>query len=1170
MSMPAKAESKISIPKAFERGNYALVAARGETNDWRSHAAKAMLADHPEAIAVLEREPGESARYHLGVLHFLDGDDDKAIDVLKTCHLAEARRLRSLIEKPTIHVLAQMPWFRRAPHNLLAGARCDDKFRIRNVSFHEDDTPNRPGASIWDFVDRNDPPDLYFCSMLEWHVIPENIYELDCPLIGMTTDYDVLIQTVHPWLSAFDLLVTTDPGQWDQLSRITNRSVVTYPRCFTLSPELADLPGPDRELDLLLSGTIAHPYHLDRSAFLCEVLRQTDISVRMVQGFLSDAAYQTLLGQAKTVYSYLRVPGGMPTRALEALSMGCAVVVQEGSTLSLFFDEKTGVTTYPSTPEGLIEAIRKVRDEWERFGPAAQEGARLVRRSFDQAKVGSRLLRFMAFLGSRAQQTRTREALRYKRPIVSKGAVAGSDSNQVALRKRAYADLSTVFREKPGAGPLIDMARELILEHAYASRLSEAESTQDLPTRPLIDEALKLSSTGMAVFGDSLVLRFNAVRAGYYFGRPGQRREAMTLARETVAQEHHRWKADRFDDVLPWDFYSQDFNYRDYIECTLEEMGRGGDQEPLRIRLILASLSHLLARDSGSLEDARRAVDLDPGFPYYRLLLAERLLTQGDADNRMEARHHLENLADGTVVFSEVAHLLEHLQMEDPIPTEDFVRLVTPARRYEDFTYTIEKLDEENASRSTDEPTKTYEEKRCIEISILIPYCETMTSLEETLRLLCLQDRSDRCQLIVASPRDAGKKQPLLEQRGVSEHLGIFADVLVVEQPAAFQERGASAVEALQACARQARAPLLIVARPGQQFVRGGLRKLWRAIDSMNDVDVVYADYRRLSSVDLSSSLAKSLSLHKGRDFSRWALFAADIIGPAAIWRRHLLTAQDFDPDFGSAAEYAFFLAASAHASFSYLEREIALVWGPTGELYCEGRRPLEVCRRRYWCSNWGEVPSRARLRALPSEFERMGLVLEASLHREIGNLSDRVFDAVESLAGLITTAILEGDSPLALAALASCRYVAPSLAAPHLAEGRLLEAIGRDDEAAKAYEIAASATPYRTAGLTKRGLLQHRQGDLRGAIESLEVALSEKVSSPFARDSVLCANLGALWLISDKPGRAEEYYRSAIAVDSDDPEAYRGLAAALARQGKETGSRDVLARAHALAPQWN
>ena len=67
--------------------------------------------------------------------------------------------------------------------------------------------------------------------------------------------------------------------------------------------------------------------------------------------------------------------------------MGCALVVQKGSVLTLYAGEEEGVLTYEFEALNLVPAIRRILDHWPEFEVRARRGAKVIRREFALSRV---------------------------------------------------------------------------------------------------------------------------------------------------------------------------------------------------------------------------------------------------------------------------------------------------------------------------------------------------------------------------------------------------------------------------------------------------------------------------------------------------------------------------------------------------------------------------------------------------------------------------------------------------------------------------------------------------------------------------------------------------------------------------------------------------------------
>lgn len=564
----------------FAAGNYTTVAMAGSPERWETYAAMGLIGKTQAAIDGLSRFDHPEARFYSAVASWMDGDETTAARILEKISTPHAKNLLALIRKPKIHVLAQLPWTRKPPHDLLTAAARDGKFKIQNISFHSQDLPNEPDADIRTFYNSQKPPDFYICQMVEWHVIPPNLQQLPCPILGATADYDVHTQTVYPWLWAFDELMIAGQTEWQDVRRLAPVPVSTFPKLYGIADTLPPIPSGPREIDVFLSGTVIHPYHPDKGRLLHQILRMPDhIKILFIDGFIVPNAYNMILGHSKVSFTYVRHSDGTVTRGLEALSMGCAVVVQKDSVLTLYAGEEEGVLTYQSEADNLVFAIRRILDNWPEFEQRARRGAEIIRREFALSRVASQYLRFLTFLAAKPRSQRKMqpaEQLDQKRTVLCKGWLPGGLAVLRNMRERNLARWQARLETEASPRLVIDMARELVLEYAAAALAKNSPSADN----QLLTQAFSLYRTGLARFPQSLALRFNLIRTALHFGQPTDVKEALQLAEETLGMPASSFKIDVMEDVFPYDFFSTFFNYRKYFDLITESLVEGTPVNP--------------------------------------------------------------------------------------------------------------------------------------------------------------------------------------------------------------------------------------------------------------------------------------------------------------------------------------------------------------------------------------------------------------------------------------------------------------------------------------------------------------------------------------------------------------------------------------------------------------
>ena len=666
---PQSAIRNLESPTAerFARGDYATVARTGGKDEWQTYAALGLIGKMREAVEGLARFDNPDAAFYSAVAHWIGGEDETAAQLLEPIGTAHARNLLALLRKSQINVLAQWAWTRFGCADLISGVRSDPRFKVANISFHPDDLTNKPYGNIHDYYASSEPPDFYTCTMVEWHLVPPNVQELPCPSFEQTGDYDLHIQTVHPWLGLFDALLVTDPSEWQDVTRLVRAPVYTFPKSFGVPCNVPPLQQDAREIDVYLSGTVLHPYHLDKAHLIHQLLEIPGLRLRIINGFSLPPDYYAELSRAKICITFVRHPTALPTRGLEALAMGCALIVQEGNVLTLFAGREQGVLTYQLGNNDLPTAVRTILESWPDFARRAEAGARYVREEFSLPRVASQYLRFLTFLAAQPRGPRTirsNEKLYHRRSVLHKGWLPNGENRFNPILKSIAVHNSRRLQSVLASGSSsphlhIDLARESVLGNYH---WAEAEL---IPLHQWLAFLQDVYRTARERFPRSLVVRFNEIRTMLHFGTSNLVAGALALLDETLRLPPNHWQIDVMEDVFPWDFFPQFFNYRAYFDCITQHLTQGIPVEEDLCRLILASLHAYRGFYptyhgfySQALDDYGAAAALDPEFPFFQLWYADQLLRRGLHEDQQAAHGILHELATGSLLFREALEWL--------------------------------------------------------------------------------------------------------------------------------------------------------------------------------------------------------------------------------------------------------------------------------------------------------------------------------------------------------------------------------------------------------------------------------------------------------------------------------------------------------------------------------
>jgi len=636
------------LAAAFESGDYMRVALEGSPDQWQYHAARGLIRDPDASIAALERFDHPQARFYAAVLAWMAGRDDEALRGLAGLDDPHARNLHALISKPHINVLAQLPPVRHGAHVLAEGVRYDKKFKVTNVGYlDDDDVPNAPYRSVHDLSSLLGAPDFYACYAVEWHQIPIDLQELPCPTIAFTNDFDMHVQGVARWLPVFDHRVVIDHVvERPKVAAISGDPTASYPMVFGVPPSLGAMRERERDIDVFISGTMLAGYHPDKARQLHQLFAIPGIKLAVVDGHLDPNTYMDMLARSKITPTFCRHRGGIQTRVIESLAMGSVSIVQPDSIMKLWLNESNGLFEYDEAI-GPRPVIERILADYDKIGESCRSAIVTLRRAFEPRSVASRYLRFCAFLAAKpsARRPARDQWLNQKRVHFAHG-VQLSPTLVSSLAEKNQARLTEEFAVAPSARVLIDRAREYLLVYAravYDNRRDAALQTQ-------LDAAISDLRAACKKFPDCLVAHFDLLRALIHFGSPADRQSIEELTAQILTTPAGDWRVDPYEDVFPYDLFSNWFDYRAYLDLVVERLAGAVPHDESFIDLILSAVNHYDAVLSGSIEKAERAFMLNPDFPFFKLTLAEMLARQPLLEQQERAKLLLRELAESSIV----------------------------------------------------------------------------------------------------------------------------------------------------------------------------------------------------------------------------------------------------------------------------------------------------------------------------------------------------------------------------------------------------------------------------------------------------------------------------------------------------------------------------------------
>jgi tetratricopeptide (TPR) repeat protein len=278
--------------------------------------------------------------------------------------------------------------------------------------------------------------------------------------------------------------------------------------------------------------------------------------------------------------------------------------------------------------------------------------------------VASQYLRYLTFLAAKPwgkREVQPKRSLDQKRSVLGKGWLPGGVTVLQEMLQKNVARWKPRLKNRAAPHLFIDIARELVLNYAAVNSLIGSKKPFSPGEKSGIADILGLYKAGLRQFPQSLVLRFNLIRTSLHFGQPSEISEALKLAEETVQVPVSNWQIDIMEDVFPYDFESNFFNYRNYFDEVTESLKKGTSVSAVLPRLILASLYYYLGFYTQNIPHLKQAIILDPDFPAFKVEYARQLVRRGAAGDYKEAGTLLTQMTESSILFPEAFELLKQL-----------------------------------------------------------------------------------------------------------------------------------------------------------------------------------------------------------------------------------------------------------------------------------------------------------------------------------------------------------------------------------------------------------------------------------------------------------------------------------------------------------------------------
>ncbi len=331
-------------------------------------------------------------------------------------HLGKKREAQNLldgiVDDPEYGSAAQklLKWVRQSKIRILLQARDDSKhpnydhvgnFRsiqeadVITVGYaSHSDIPIRPTTTLDEVLGKLPEgwiPDIFLSHMLEDHPPPIGIEHAPFPTLFHTQDYDRHFHHCYHLMKLFDAAIALGSCDHSDLAQLGCGQAFVFPLLLGVNASPKTSLSRKKILDFYISGK-QFDNNEGKSKSIYKLLQLPEnFNIYVHDGYVHEEFYYHFLRQAKCTFTYVNRWGLINGRALEALSMGCCVLYQEGGELGIFLGPDEGAIPYRD--ETLSENAMEVIQNWDsKYKMAAERGAHQVRKFFDIKKCTKRYL----------------------------------------------------------------------------------------------------------------------------------------------------------------------------------------------------------------------------------------------------------------------------------------------------------------------------------------------------------------------------------------------------------------------------------------------------------------------------------------------------------------------------------------------------------------------------------------------------------------------------------------------------------------------------------------------------------------------------------------------------------------------------------------------------------